>query len=116
VHDVREALDTDLCAAMAKIINMLATGELPPVTALVYGAPTKIEPEWWWASVKIEYPHSSAVFNLVADGKPCVTRATEIHLDRGAWERRRVRIAPLEPMPVALRPWPKLAKCNQRGR
>ncbi len=92
VHHLREARGTDLCTALSEIINMLGTGQLPPAAAVIYGAPTKIEPGWWWASVKIEYPNSSAVFNLVADGEPRITRATEIRLDSAAWERAHARI------------------------
>jgi hypothetical protein len=93
VHELREVRHTDLGSAIGEMINMLATGQVPPVSGLVDNAPARIEPIWWWASVKIEYPNSSAVFNLVADGEPRITRVTEIGLDREAWERRRVRIA-----------------------
>jgi hypothetical protein len=87
VHELRIICNTDLRSAISKIVDMLSTGQLPPADALVDGVPAKIDPRWWWAGA-VEYPNSSAAFNLLVDGEPRPTRATEIRLDRGAWERQ----------------------------
>ena len=92
VHELRITCSTDLRSAISKIVDMLSTGQLPPADALVDGVPAKIDPRWWWAAV-VEYPNSSAAFNLIIDAEPRLTRATEIALDRRAWERQRSRIA-----------------------
>jgi hypothetical protein len=92
VHDLRIAHRTDLRSAIREMTDLLATGQLPPAEALVDGRPAKIDPRWWWAGA-IEYPNSSAAFNLIIDAEPRLTRATEIALDRRAWERQRSRIA-----------------------
>jgi hypothetical protein len=98
VHDLREVGDTDLNSAIGEIIDLLATGQVPPVDALVDGVPGKIDPAWWWASAQIDYPINSAVF-----GEPRIIRATEIVLDREAWKRRRARIVTAQ-QPGAGRP------------
>jgi hypothetical protein len=92
VHELRVLRHTDLRSAIREINDLLATGQLPQADALIDGAPTKIDARWWWASTNFEYPNSSVVFNLVADGEPRSIRATEIRLDRGAWERQKARI------------------------
>jgi hypothetical protein len=92
VHELRITCNPDLRSAISKIVDMLSTGQLPPADALVDGVPAKIDPRWWWAAA-VEYPNSSAAFNLIIDAEPRLTRATEIALDRRAWERQRSRIA-----------------------
>jgi hypothetical protein len=92
VHDLRVLHDTDLRSAIIEMEGLLATGQLPQADALIDGVPMKIDARWWWASTKFEYPNSSVVFNLVADGAPRSIRATEIRLDRTAWERHKARI------------------------
>jgi len=84
VHELRVLRDTDLRSAIREINDLLATGQLPQADALIDGVPTKIGARWWWASTNFEYPNSSVVFNLVADGEPRSIRATEIRLNRSA--------------------------------
>jgi hypothetical protein len=81
VHDLRIICNSDLHSAIGEMIDLLATGQLPPADALVDGVPVKIDPVWWWVGA-IEYPNSSAAFNLFVDGEERrLTRATEIALD-----------------------------------
>jgi hypothetical protein len=93
VHELHVICNVDLRSAIIKMVDLLSTGQLPPADALVDGAPAKIDPRWWWAGA-VEYPNSSAAFNLLVDGEPRPTRATEVSLDRSAWERRKSQIAP----------------------
>jgi hypothetical protein len=69
VHELRMICNTDLRSAIIKIVDMLSTGQLPPADALVDGVPANIDPRWWWAGA-VEYPNSSAAFNLLVDGEP----------------------------------------------
>ncbi len=92
VHELRVIRNIDLRAGTSEMIDLLATGQLPMAFALINGASAKIDPRWWWVGA-IEYPNSSATFNLLVDGEPRPTRATEIRLDRYAWERRKSQIA-----------------------
>lgn len=92
VHDLRVIRGIDLRSAIIEMNDLLATGQVPSADALIDGVAAKIDARWWWASTNFEYPNSSVVFNLVADGEPRITRATEIALNRGAWERQRSRI------------------------
>jgi hypothetical protein len=92
VHELRVLRNTDLRSAISEMNDLLATGQLPQADALIDGVPTKIDAGWWWASTNFEYPNSSVMFNLVADGEPRPTRATEIRLDCAAWERQKARI------------------------
>jgi hypothetical protein len=91
VHDLRGILAPDLRSAISQIIDMLATGQLPPADALIEGTPGKIDPRWWWAGA-IKYPSSAATFSLIVDGEERLTHATEIRLDLSAWERQKTRI------------------------
>ena len=91
IHELRVLRDTDLRSAISEMNDLLATGQLPQADGLIDGVPTKIDALWWWSSTNFEYPNSSVVFNLVADGEPRPTRATEIRLDRSAWERQKAR-------------------------
>jgi hypothetical protein len=92
IHDLRLLRNVDLRAATSEMIDLLATGQMPISHALIDGVPAKIDPRWWWAGA-IEYPNSSAVFRLIVDGGLCLTDATEIALDRSAWEGHLSRIA-----------------------
>jgi hypothetical protein len=92
VHELRLARDLSMRAAVSEMIDLLATGQLPPVSAIIDGESTTIDPRWWWADA-IEYPNSSAAFNLIVDGEPRLTRATELSIDLGAWDRLKLRIA-----------------------
>jgi hypothetical protein len=92
VHELRVARNTDVRAAISEMIDLLATGQLPMAHALIDGGLGSIDARWWWVGY-IEYPNSSAAFKLVIEGEERLVRATEIWLDRGAWERQRSRIA-----------------------
>ena len=97
VHELRVLRDTDLRSALSEMNDLLATGQLPQPDALIDGLPTKIDAPWWLASSNFEYPISSAVFNLVTDGEPRLIRATEIRLDRVAWERQKANCSSCKP-------------------
>jgi hypothetical protein len=90
VHELRVLRNIDLRAAISEMIDLLATGQLPMSHALIDGVRGSIDARWWWAG-SIEYPNSSAAFNLVIEGEERLVRATEIYLDHGAWERQRSR-------------------------
>jgi hypothetical protein len=90
VHELRALLELDVRKAQSALIELLATGQLPPVSARIDGIATKIEPKWWWAA-SIDYPVSSATFNL--NGEERLPRATDIAIDLDAWERLRAQLA-----------------------
>src|SRR5262249_21221176 len=56
VHDLRVLLNTDLRSAISHMIDIMATGQLPPADALVEGIPIKIDPRWWLVGA-IKYPN-----------------------------------------------------------
>jgi hypothetical protein len=72
VHELRVIHNIDLRSAISQMVDLLATRQLPPADALVDGVPAKVDPRWWWAGA-IEYPNSSAAFNLVIDAEPRLT-------------------------------------------
>jgi hypothetical protein len=114
VHQLRQLLDLDVREAISHLIDLLATGQLPPVRAVLDGIPTRIDQRWWWASVDFHYPNSAATLALIVDGKSRPTRITDIEIDFAAWKRVRVQGAAsadadklnklLHPEPVPLQP------------
>jgi hypothetical protein len=93
VHELRSILDLPIRSAISGMIDRVATGQLPPASAVIDGEPTIIDPRWWWGSPVIEYPNSAVTFNLLDNGKPRPIRATEISLNLSAWDRLKTSIA-----------------------
>jgi hypothetical protein len=86
VDELRTARDISHLAAISEVTDMLTTEKLPPAFALVDGGTLReIEPRGWWRGLG-DYPRNSA-FNLLIDGEPRIIPATEISLDRAAWQR-----------------------------
>jgi hypothetical protein len=102
LHELRNLRDADVRAAIAKMIDILATGQVT-AEGMIDGARTKIDSRWWWAAA-IKYPNSTATFRLIdspggsaafraaadtgdALNATRVVEATDVTLDRSAWDR-----------------------------
>jgi hypothetical protein len=104
VHELRVIRNTNVRAAISEMIDLLATGQLPMAHALIDGGLGTIDARWWWVG-SIGYPNSSAAFNLIIEGEARLVHATEICLDRSAWERQKERIA--DPKQQGSEPFPR---------